>query len=156
MNDTPCESNDFLSAHAALLIRTFRSFTGRDLVSPDLSEVEAARALYLAPFAVVSHDAGSDPVFTYGNRTALDLFEFSWADFTALPSRKSAELPERGERERLLREVARRGYIDHYSGVRISGAGRRFRIRGATVWNLIDDRGRYCGQAATFGSWEDV
>ena len=46
-----------------------------------------------------------------------------------------------------------RGYIDDYSGVRISRTGRRFLIERATVWNLTDDRDQLCGQAATFHEW---
>jgi len=43
--------------------------------------------------------------------------------------------------------------IDDYAGVRISKHGRRFMIEQATVWNLIDGHGKYCGQAAMFGVW---
>ncbi len=153
MTAMPSESNRYLCEHAALLIDSFRRLTGGDLVPPGLAPNEAARQLFEAPFAIVSHDAAPDPVFTYGNRTALRLFEMSWSDFTALPSRHSAEAPRRQERERLLREVARRGFVDDYGGVRISAGGRRFRIEGATVWNLVDAQGRLCGQAATFADW---
>jgi hypothetical protein len=55
----------------------------------------------------------------------------------------------------LLEQVATRGYIDDYSGVRISKSGRRFRILRATVWNVHDRLGRPLGQAATFTDWED-
>lgn len=70
-----------------------------------------------------------------------------------MPSRLTAESPERAERERLLGRVAARGCIDDYAGVRVSRSGRRFRIRGATVWTLVDDDGRRLGQAATFSDW---
>ena len=33
-------------------------------------------------------------------------------------------------------------------------SGKRFLIRNATVWNLLDQRGRHCGQAAMFTDWE--
>jgi len=46
------------------------------------------------------------------------------------------------------------GFIDDYSGIRISLNGRRFRINQATVWNVLDEAGAYAGQAATFSSWE--
>ena len=45
------------------------------------------------------------------------------------------------------------GYIDDYAGVRVSRTGRRFRIQGATVWNLTGGQGRHLGQAATFAHW---
>ena len=50
----------------------------------------------------------------------------------------------------LMESVARQGFVDDYSGVRISGGGRRFMITDATVWNLVDEAGVYHGQAATF------
>ncbi len=50
--------------------------------------------------------------------------------------------------------VTRYGFIDDYAGVRIARTGRRFRIRQATVWNLFDEHGQRCGQAATFARWE--
>jgi hypothetical protein len=54
----------------------------------------------------------------------------------------------------LLTAVTQQGYIDDYSGIRISRTGRRFRILQATVWNLIDAHDRYAGQAASFDRWE--
>jgi len=50
--------------------------------------------------------------------------------------------------------VRENGFIDDYSGIRISSTGRRFHIRQAIVWNVLDEDGRYAGQAATFSSWE--
>jgi hypothetical protein len=46
------------------------------------------------------------------------------------------------------------GFIDDYSGIRISKGGKRFWIRNATVWNLIDANGARVGQAARFDRWD--
>ena len=73
-----------------------------------------------------------------------------------MPSRLTAEAPNQAERARLLAEVAVRGFIDDYSGVRIARTGQRFLIEQATVWNLLNDRGQRCGQAATFREWRFV
>jgi hypothetical protein len=73
-----------------------------------------------------------------------------------MPSRLSAEPLAREERARLLARVAARGYVDDYTGVRISSTGRRFRVRDATVWNLTDEQGYYRGQAACLRRWEPV
>jgi len=75
---------------------------------------------------------------------------------TRIPSRWTAEAPNRAERARLLAEVTARGFIDDYSGVRIARTGQRFLIERVTVWNLTDDAGRYGGQAATFREWRSV
>lgn len=119
----------------------------------NLSSAALGRALFEAPFALVSHGLESDPVFNYGNLTALRLFEMTWEEFTRLPSRMSAEPVHRDERQRLMDEVTRNGFIADYRGVRISKLGRRFYIEQATVWNLVDEAGVLKGQAAAFADW---
>lgn len=149
----PDQTNHYLVEHVNTLRRSLRQWTGRDLVVPGLSPRAAAREVFLAPFAVVSHTTDPDPIFNYANGTALELFEMTWETFTALPSRLSAEPLAREERAQLLERVASFGYIDDYSGVRIAHSGRRFLIERATVWNLIDEAGNYGGQAAMFDLW---
>ena len=53
----------------------------------------------------------------------------------------------------MLAQVANQGYTDNYSGVRISSTGRRFLIEKTIIWNLTDESGNSCGQAATFPNW---
>ncbi|MBS1203005.1 MAG: hypothetical protein H6R22_1514 [Chromatiaceae bacterium] len=153
----PAEANAFLAGHVRLLRLSHRALTGRDLIDgktdPGLDDTAAARALFEAPFALLSHDTAADPILTYGNRTLLDLFELDWRHLVAMPSRLTAEAPDRAERARLLAEVTARGYVEDYSGIRISAGGRCFRIERATVWNLVDQAGIRRGQAAAFGHW---
>lgn len=142
-----------LIAHSERLVRSLAHWTGRDL-APGVSDPhERARLLFDAPFVLVSHGTEADPILNYGNRAALALWETTWDELTRMPSRLTAEAPNREERARLLERVARDGYIADYSGVRISRAGRRFRIAEATVWNLLTLEGKPCGQAAMFHSW---
>ena len=54
----------------------------------------------------------------------------------------------------MLERAATKGYIDNYQGVRISTTGRRFAIAQAIIWNLTDELGQPCGQAATFADWQ--
>lgn len=144
--------SEALHRHLLLLLQSFRRWTGRELAA-GTHPGNLAKTLFDAPFVLVSHGPEADPVLNYGNRLALELWELTWEELVSTPSRLTAETPDRAERERLLAEVTAQGYIDHYSGVRISKHGRRFRIEGATVWNLLDEAGRYCGQAATFSHW---
>lgn len=145
---------DFGVSHAACLARCYRHFTGREFLPDSVPGSGVAQMLYEAPFVVVSHGTEVDPILNYGNATALSLWEMSWEEFTRTPSRFTAEAPNREERARLLSAVSSHGFIDDYSGVRISKNGRRFRIARATVWNLLREDGSPCGQAATFGEWE--
>lgn len=148
----PCPANDYLAGHVACLLASLRALTGADL-APGRTGTEAARFVYEAPFVLLSHDTAADPVFNYANQAAQSLFELDWPAFIALPSRFSAEAPNREERARLLDRVTRQGYIDDYSGVRIARSGRRFMIDQAMVWNVADAQGRHYGQAATFSHW---
>ena len=149
----PSEANGFLAEHVCLLCESYVSWTGRDLADPGLPKEEIGRWLYFAPFVVLSHDAAADPVFIYGNLQALIMFEMSWSELTALPSRLSAEPVSQAERNRLLADVTARGFVEHYSGVRISRTGRRVLIKNVTIWNLLNENSEYCGQAATYHEW---
>jgi hypothetical protein len=147
---------DFVLAHSQTLVRSFKHFTGHDLLAGHFSETELAQKIFESPFVVVSHGPETDPILNYGNHAALALWEMTWEEFTRTPSRLTAEVPKREERARLLEAVTQRGFIDHYSGVRISKSGRRFEISRAIVWNLASQAGQPCGQAATFREWRFI
>lgn len=122
-----------------------------------MGDIEAVGWLYeAAPFCVLAHNTASDPRFVYANAAAQRCFEYSWAEFTTLPSRLSAEAPDRTERQSLLDQVARQGYASGYRGLRISRSGRRFWIEDGTVWQMTDAGGTVHGQAAVFPRWRDV
>jgi len=142
--------------HTRLLLDSYRRWLGRELLEPRGTPADDARALFEAPFVVVSHGTEADPIFNYGNRTALDLWQMDLPTFLGTPSRQTVEPSLRDERERLLQRTVRDGFADNYSGIRISATGRRFRINQAIIWNLIDKTGTYAGQAATFSAWEWV
>ena len=130
---------------------SYHRLTGKYLI--DRSQPDLWQACWTAPRVIVAHGIETDPIFFYGNQLALGLFELGFAEFTQLPSRYSAEPLLREERDALLTRVRDHGFIDDYAGVRVSASGRRFRIQQATVWNLLDERGRRHGQAATFEHW---
>lgn len=149
----PAPGNQFLIEHVSLLADSYQQLLGVPLLDRDLKGIVLAERLFNAPFALVSHNTEQDPVFNYANKTALRLFEFSWRDFTTLPSRLSAEAVNRQEREQLLAQVTAQGYIKNYQGVRVSKSGRKFLISNAVVWNVYAGPGDYRGQAACFRDW---
>lgn len=140
-------------ARARLLIESFRRRLGRELVAVTGSDLVVAEALFRAPAVVVAHGSGPDPLLTYANAAALRLWEMSPDTLVRTPSRLTAEPVHRDERARLLDRTSREGFVDDYSGVRISKTGRRFMIERAIVWNVDDESGRLLGQAATFDRW---
>ena len=144
-------------AFCDLLRGSFARIVGGSLIPDGLDDVEAADWLYReAPYCLLAHDTSDDPKFVYGNKAVQRCFEYGWQELTSLPSRLSAEQPNRAERQRLLDMVHRQGYISDYQGIRIAKSGRRFRIEGATVWELRDADGVRHGQAAMFRSWRDI
>lgn len=143
----------FALRQSLCLARSLKHWTGRELFEYPGTSQELAKKLFHAPFVVVSHGTQADPILNYGNRAALTLWEMSWEELTSTPSRFTAEQPNREERARLLEKVTCQGFIDDYTGVRISKTGRRFQIHRATVWNLLDDANQPCGQAAMFDQW---
>jgi len=140
-------------ARARLIIESFRRRLGKDLVPTTGSDLVVSEALFRAPFVVVAHGTGVDPLLTYANGVALRLWEMDPDTLARTPSRLTAEPVHRDERARILERTTREGYVDDYSGVRISRSGRRFMIERATVWNLDDASGRLLGQAAMFDTW---
>lgn len=145
--------SDQVSQHSRLLCESFARVTGGNLLPlsvDDNSPAALAEQLYELDAVVLSHDGGSDPVFTYANRQAQTLFEYDWNTFLTLPSRLSAEPDCREDRSAMLQEAAEQGYISNYGGVRISASGRRFEISDAIIWTLESDDGSKIGQAAVF------
>ena len=87
---------------------------------------------------------------------AQTCFEYSWDEFIGLPSRLSAQAPERAERQALLDAVAKNSFMSGYRGIRVAKSGRRFLIEDGVIWELIDEKGIRHGAAATFPSWRDI
>ena len=148
-----------IEQHVVLLTDSYARLTGKPLIEglqADLSQQICTDLLWGAPVAIVSHGVESDPVFNYGNALALKLFEYSWEEFTQLPSRFSAEADQREARAELLAQVSRHGFFDGYHGVRVSQQGKRFKILDATIWNVLDVAGVKHGQAAIIRAYQDI
>lgn len=163
--------HNFLN-HALLLSDSYRRWTGDELVekqalsalAEESQEVinsdapvdlnQLLNGLNRAQFALVSHGTEPNPVFNYGNLQALKLFAMDIESFIQLPSKQSAEVDHQNERASLFERVAEEGFITDYQGVRISSTGKRFYIKQAVVWTVVDDLGREYGHAAKFSDWE--
>ncbi len=145
-------SNPPLLEFLRRMLDSYETCSGRPLLSTTTMP-ELVHELAQAPFVLVCHDARPEPVFSFGNALALQLWDLSWQEFTSMPSHRSAEPMLRDERERFLRDVQQHGIARGYSGVRISKRGRRFRIEDVTCWNVMDDRGNHLGQAACYPRW---
>jgi len=145
-----------LIEHSQHLLNSFKTLTGHDLIDRNPSVEIQANNLFYGNFVIVSHDIQPDPIFNYGNQMALNLWEFDWEHFLELPSRLSAEPLAQIDRDRLLLEAKKNGYIQNYRGVRISRTGKRFWIENGTIWTVTDTHGKDIGQAATFSKWSPI
>ena len=89
----------------------------------------------------------NEPLFTYANRAALDLFGYQWDEFIGIPSKFSAKGDARGSRVKMMEKARDTGIIVGYEGERVQKSGNIFRIKNGIIWNLVDD-GKVTGQAA--------
>lgn len=119
-------------------------------------------AIFHAPFVCVAHDrfqeGVTDPAFTYANKAGLELWEGTWDQIVGMPSRLSAvDDPEvQQNRQALLDQAAtsKTGVVMNYEGLRQSLSGRQFRIKGVTLFNVIDFSGEKIGQCAVFDQYQ--
>ena len=147
---------DAVIRHSQRLLHSFQHWTGHTLIDPTNSPILVSERLFEASFVLVSHGTELDPIFNYGNRKALELWQLDWEAFTNLPSRCSAEPVEQSEREFMLAQVKKQGFISKHEGIRIKSTGERFKFESGTIWNVLDEEQIPCGQAATFSSWTPI
>ncbi|GAQ90017.1 hypothetical protein KFL_005900030 [Klebsormidium nitens] len=142
-------TNPDVFMHSLLLIDSYRRATGKPLFT-DLELPDSGRALFEAPFVCMSHDGEEDPVFDYGNKAALELFEMTWDEFTKMPSRKSAasDAPEQEGRNQLLAEALEKGAIELHDAQRYTSTGKPFIIQKGVLWTITNLEGERLGQAA--------
>ncbi len=153
---TPVYQSKKIIKHSQLLLKSYQRWKREPLIEPEEDPKKLAEKLYLAPFVVLSHDGAEDPILSYGNQAALDLWGMTWDSFIHTPSRLTAEPIHRDERKSLLNEVSKIGFCQNYSGIRISNNGKRFRIEGTFLWTLLNEKNQPCGQAATFKHWNFI
>jgi hypothetical protein len=136
----------------ALLLESHQRLFQRPLVCSNGIRL-AAQELFVLDQVVLCHDGSEDPRFLYANRAALQLFSRNWEQMVGMPSRLSASANQRLSRREQLELARRQDKLENYSGVRVNSQGRRFQIRGARIWSLIDQKRHYSGQAACFSQW---
>ena len=75
-----------------LLVSSYRRTVGREPPFLEQGQPHSATWLYAqASHCVLAHNTDPDPRFIYANRAAQTAFGYDWDEFTALPSRLSAE-----------------------------------------------------------------
>ena len=140
-----------------LVVESYRRAVGRPLLS-GFSITEIADQVWGAPFVLLSHTCGEgeEPTFNYANSAALELFETAWDGLVGSPSTQSAEddADVQADRQRLLDEAREKGFVEGYSGWRVSAEGKRFLVQDAILFNVVSPSEKTVGQAVVFTSWE--
>lgn len=161
--DPPKQALPFLSTPVImqnlLMIESYFRKTSRPLFdeNQEIDITEVSKVLWEAPFAVLAHDTSEpDPLFVYGNKAALDLFECTWDELIGTPSKQSAENVDeiQQDRSQALAAALEKGFIDNYQGWRTSFKGNKFLISNATVFNIEAPSGARVGQGAVLRNWE--
>ena len=156
MQPTPWLAEPSVSL-AEAMAHSFANLTGDSLVQElddSSSRGDIAEAMYDAEAGLLCHDGATDPRLIYANRAAQQLWKLDWDALVGMFSRLSAEPDERQSRAQMLAQAARDGFVTNYQGVRIASDGQRFRISGATVWDVTSSAGVTLGQAAVLPDWE--
>lgn len=153
MSISPPWRQSSISRLSQRIVDSFQHWLHRPLIEVAGTPDEIAQALFEAPFALMAHGTEADPIFNYGNRMALERFGMDWETFTAMPSRYSAEPIAQEERNRLLQASQEKGVIPNFQAIRVTRSGERFRIENGILWNLLDEQGECCGQAAIYSQW---
>jgi hypothetical protein len=60
------------------------------------------------------------------------------------------------DRNVLFEKTNHYGFASHYLGVRITKEGRRFLIKDALLWRVIEETGTSLGHAVVFDNWEFI
>ena len=97
------------------------------------------------PYAIASHDTNS--VFNYANEASLQLFKTNWDEMIGVHSSVSASKSSQSDRNKMLKEVARIGFVEDYKGTRMAFDGSLFQINDAIIWNIVDSKNNSQGQA---------
>lgn len=153
-NSSPIWQQPKIIRWSQILADSYQQLLGKELVDSVNTPEQLAESLFHASFVLVSHGIQADPILNYGNKTALQLWSMSWEELITTPSRLTAERVNRETRAVMLEQAAKQGYISNYQGIRISSTGKRFLIEQTTIWNLTDELGQKCGQAAAFSNWK--
>ena len=86
----------------ALVLDSHRNLMNHQLIPRQSSSALDAELLFTAPFVLVSHGRGEDPILNYGNLKELELWELDWQKFVLMPSRLTAQPVAQEKRAEML------------------------------------------------------
>jgi hypothetical protein len=98
----------------------------------------------------LAQNANVNSYFIYVNKYVLSCFKYSNEGILSIPSRFSAAIENRDERDLLFNKVAIDGIVYNYKGERVGKYEKSFTIHDTIVWQLQNSNGDVWGQGALF------
>eukprot|EP00271_Cylindrocystis_brebissonii_P002248 TRINITY_DN12699_c0_g1_i1.p1 TRINITY_DN12699_c0_g1~~TRINITY_DN12699_c0_g1_i1.p1 ORF type:complete len:256 (-),score=42.92 TRINITY_DN12699_c0_g1_i1:548-1315(-) len=135
--------------HSLAVIDSYFRATGKPIFPSSVEISVAAKALWELPRVVVTQGTEEDPLYNYGNKAALDLFEMDWPTFTSSVARKWAPEEEQTAHSELVKSAVQ-GVQDIGGLVRVTSSGQTFKISQGAWWALTTLDGEPFGQGAVF------
>ncbi|WP_320666653.1 MEKHLA domain-containing protein [Prochlorococcus sp. MIT 1307] len=142
-----------------LLLTSYQNAFKQSLLnSPEelSSQLQQAKILFALKEPVIAHNNEKDPCLNYANAAALQLWGRGWDEMIGMPSRLTAPIEEREERQYALNKAITKHAVKDYEGIRINSKGEVFMIKNARIWTIFDENGELRGQAATFDWWQKI
>lgn len=138
------------------IIESYQHFFSTSIFKEFKIEVEKSleHQLYYANIALLATNTNKQ--FIYMNKFSQNLWEISLDKALQMKGKQTARVQDQKQRDILLKEVQKKGFIKNYSGIRISSKGKLFYIKSARVWNLIDKQKNFKGQAACFKQFDYI
>lgn len=129
--------------------------TKKALIESDADQRENSFFLYHAPFILISHGPGTNPVINYANSKAQMLLGMPWEELINTSSGYLSKLDENNQALPGFADTGKDECISNYSTTLIAGAEHlRFKIKDSRLWRVMNDRKMCIGQAIMFVDWE--
>eukprot|EP00891_Asterochloris_glomerata_P005660 jgi/Astpho2/5660/Aster-x1308 len=141
----PYEQTDVIMQNL-LMLESFHRKVGRNMMEDkDIEIKDAPKALWDAPFALLSHEFGdSEAKYDYANKAALDLFETQWDQLVGKPSTITSPEDQqvRGDREQLLQQAREKGTVEIKDAIRRTLKGAKIQLTSGVLWTIEAPTGK--------------
>ena len=102
-------------------------------------------------FGILSHGTQQDPIYNYGNKASLLLFDETLENLCQTPSRYSTVESLMQDREQLIQQIADVGYGTITNALRTTTRGKLFVMETIWIWHVHHpNNGQRIGLAALY------
>ncbi len=155
MNDPPWLHQDKRELVKLIFLSHQKAFKYELMKCQNISDSyrHKSQELFFLDSPVLAHSNTKDPLITYANAKALQLWGRQWKIMVGMPSRLTAPKDQQDKRQATLHLANQKNGINGLQGIRVNQNGRKFKISNIRLWTLWDEDEHPIGQAATFSDW---